>query len=199
MDKKKALIIVDFQKDFADKNGSLYVQGAEKALENIKKYINENKLDSVIFTLDWHNPDDHSFKENGGQWPVHCVQYSEGAGINDELFRLVLEKKLPYFTFLKGNNSSHEEYGAFEERIEDIYGEDNFVVSNYSGNSAMGFSKLNDYVICGLAGDYCVYETYKNLKEWDVNITPFYDGMAFIGNEFNFEKKYKQQHKTSDD
>lgn len=200
MDKSRVLIIVDFQKDFAKKDGSLYVEGAEKALENIKNYINENQVDAVIFTVDWHYRDDRSFKQNGGQWPVHCVQYSEGAGIVDELFKLVVvEKGLPYFVFTKGTKITHEEYGAFEERIEDRVSPDLIVTENYGHDCQMALGKMHEYVICGLAGDYCVYETYKNLKESKLDITPFYDGMAFIGKKFDFEEKYNSQKESSNE
>ena len=54
----KILIIVDFQKDFCEKTGSLYVPGAEIAKENILKYLDTEKPDAVCFTLDWHTRHD---------------------------------------------------------------------------------------------------------------------------------------------
>ena len=73
---KGVLVVVDFQYDFCNKKGSLYVKGAEKAKEAILNRINHDEFNQVIFTMDWHNFYDESFEVNGGQWPVHCVTKS---------------------------------------------------------------------------------------------------------------------------
>jgi nicotinamidase-related amidase len=39
---KKILIVVDFQNDFCNPKGSLYVDGASMAKESIMKYIRDN-------------------------------------------------------------------------------------------------------------------------------------------------------------
>lgn len=197
MEKEKILIIVDFQKDFYDaQNGSLYVNGAEEALENIKKYINENNILGAFLTMDWHNSNDESFKEYGGQWPIHCLQYSAGAGIHDDLLKVLINKNIPYQFFKKGMVSSHEEYGAFETRLEDEFGQMKdgaLLFSDFSDMSTAGFLPNFEYVICGLAGDYCVYESYKNLKKHNVNVIPFYEGMGFIGEKFDFEERFNSE------
>lgn len=194
-DKNKVLIIVDFQKDFYHKTeGSLYVPGAENALENILSYIenHHNEISECIFTVDWHTPEDESFKENGGQWPVHCLQYSEGAGINNEIMSMLIKHKIMYHIFEKGTCSSHEEYGAFERRVE--YSDGHVELYNYVDKCCIdAFLTTVDYVICGLAGDYCVYQTYKNLRNFGFNIEPFYDGMSFIGDKFDFKEKYNTE------
>ena len=41
--------------------------------------------DLVVATRDWHPPDHGSFTEQGGIWPVHCVQDTEGAQLHPEL------------------------------------------------------------------------------------------------------------------
>ena len=72
--KRKVLVVVDFQKDFYDKEkGSLYVPGAENCVKPICEVIRKEKFDNIIVTLDWHGFKDRSFKENGGEWPVHCL------------------------------------------------------------------------------------------------------------------------------
>ena len=83
----KSLIIIDFQNDFCQPSGSLYVKGAEDAKKGIISYIQKNseKFNQIIYTKDWHTPEDESFKKNGGTWPVHCLQNSEGAEVDKEL------------------------------------------------------------------------------------------------------------------
>ena len=195
-DKNKVLIIVDFQKDFYHKTeGSLYVPGAEDALKNILSYIenNHNKIKECIFTVDWHTPEDKSFAKNGGQWPVHCLMYSEGASINNEIMNTLIKNDIGYFIFEKGAWPDHEEYGAFEKKKEYTYEKGFVELYNYLEDDCIDAFLTNDYVICGLAGDYCVYQTYKNLRNHGFNVEPFYDGMSFIGEKFDFKEKYNTE------
>ena len=39
----------------------------------------------VAATRDWHPPDHESFSEQGGPWPVHCVQGTPGAAFHKSL------------------------------------------------------------------------------------------------------------------
>ena len=49
------LSVVDCQNDFCE-GGSLAVEGANKAIENIVDFVNNNidKIESIHYTLDWH-------------------------------------------------------------------------------------------------------------------------------------------------
>ena len=77
-----ALIVVDMQKDFCYKNGSLYIEGVEKIFKPTKEVIEAARSRMpVIFTQDWHREDDVEFKI----WPKHCIMNTWGAEIIDEL------------------------------------------------------------------------------------------------------------------
>lgn len=54
---RKLLLIIDPQNDFVNPKGSLYVKGAEKAVENIAKFINAhgNELYGIAVTMDTHH------------------------------------------------------------------------------------------------------------------------------------------------
>lgn len=181
----KTLVIIDFQKDFANPSGALYVNGAEQAEEAIVDYITKNAKDlsDVIFTVDWHSPNHCSFKKNGGIWPVHCVQFSEGAGLSDKILKACIDNNISYQIFLKGTNEEEEEYGAFAY-LDLRYGPISCgVFANQDRNS---FVELNTHslVVCGLAGDFCVSETIKNLIKYQ-DVTPlsievFKKGIASI-------------------
>lgn len=184
----KILVIVDFQKDFYDKeNGSLYVNGAENLVNNICEEIKNKDYVEVILTKDWHHKSDKSFKVNGGQWPVHCVQYSNGSHIHPAIWDALHKEhhRLIVREFQKGDIIDHEEYGAFEN-ISDLGKKVAF--ANYGGTSTIIVPKVK-FVVCGLAGDYCVWETYKNLKKAGLSVEPFYDGIGFIGEKFDYEKR----------
>ena len=181
---KETLVIVDRQKDFNDSLGSLYVLGAEDTELNTLKYIerNSDRIKEVIFTVDWHLPSDKSFERNGGTWPDHCLQFSEGAGISDVLYKACIEHNIPIQIFRKGEVSTHEEYGAFE--IMSRYG-DNLVLFNNCIMDSCVQVTTNNVVVCGLAGDYCVKETIKNLLEHSkttglFNVSVFKDGISSI-------------------
>lgn len=181
----KTLVIVDFQKDFANPSGSLYVNGAEKAEEAIVNYIMKNveDLSDVIFTVDWHNPEHCSFKKNGGIWPVHCVQFSEGAGISDKIMKACIDNNIQFQVFKKGTEEETEEYGAFSY-IELMYGPETEITFLNQAHDDFVYVNTNEFVVCGIAGDYCVSETIKNLiKHQDVtplSIEVFKNGIASI-------------------
>ena len=52
--KKSVLLIIDPQNDFVDSNGSLYIPGAEKGIDAMCKYIEEDNPDHIIITQDTH-------------------------------------------------------------------------------------------------------------------------------------------------
>ena len=109
------LIIVDCQIDFI--TGSLAVEGASTAINNIVTFIKKHKRDisKVIFTQDWHPYEHCSFTKNGGPWPVHCVNHTAGAGLDMSLIKVVEENNIKYSVLKKGMNPKEEQYGAFDK------------------------------------------------------------------------------------
>ena len=75
-----ALILVDMQNDFLP-GGSLAVMGGDEIIPLLNACIARFTARGlpVFATRDWHPPDHCSFRENGGQWPVHCVAGTPGA------------------------------------------------------------------------------------------------------------------------
>ncbi|WP_457681571.1 nicotinamidase [Thermovibrio sp.] len=138
--KLDGLIVVDLQRDFMP-SGALAVPGADKIVPKVNQYLNlfTSKGLPVFATRDWH-PENHiSFKENGGLWPRHCVQWSKGADFVDGL-------KLPPDAFIinKGDRPELEAYSGFQGTLLD------------SLLKERGVKRL---FICGVATDYCVKNT----------------------------------------
>lgn len=181
----KTLVIVDFQKDFANPSGSLYVNGSEQAEVAIVNYITENAKDllDVIFTVDWHSPNHCSFKKNGGIWPVHCVQFSEGAGISDKIIQACISHNLNIKVIKKGNCDDTEEYGAFQYMWKPT--SVNYIKVSNEANQEQ-YLECSDLVVCGIAGDFCVKETLSNLlkhnknQDLNLNIEVLRKGIASI-------------------
>jgi len=200
------LIIVDRQNDFSRPEGSLYVKGSEESKVEIINYINKNakNIVSAICTVDWHSPNHCSFKRNGGEWPDHCRQFSVGAGIDTDIYNALIENNIPIKVFKKGNVDSIEEYGAFENiTIFKRYNgngevEDDVIVNNVAMNNPLPLDCFT-LTVCGIAGDYCVKETIKNLinfKDIELDVRVMVDGIASIDggktlNEFIKENNLK--------
>lgn len=179
--KKRTLVIVDFQNDFCNPKGSLYVNGVEEAKTNIIKYLDDNKdnIDNVILTRDWHRVDDKSFAENGGTWPVHCLQGNWGADVDGAILSALNDLHLNFVYSNKGTNPNVEEYGAFSF-IQDTA--DGIALQNVNDSYVTLIPEdATNVVVCGIAGDYCVLETTKNLvNSGKFNVELFLDGIASI-------------------
>ncbi|MBP3732287.1 MAG: isochorismatase family protein [Bacilli bacterium] len=176
------LIVVDKQHDFCNPFGKLYVNGAELRVPVIEQAIRSGEFDEVIFTVDWHTPADKSFIPNGGPWKPHCCQYSVGAAIMPGLIEAVVEMGISYQVFLKGDNPEHEEYGAFEKKRS---AGENVILYNFSKTSKVTIPKDTEFVVAGVAGDYCVVETLKNLIKLGFSPKVFMAGIEFIDKESN--------------
>lgn len=152
--KKRVLLIVDVQNDFVTPTGSLYVKNSSRVPIKIASIV--RKFDGVVFTMDSHPWNHTSFKDEGGQWPRHCVMNTSGGAIPDTLIHSVCEK--PTLFLRKGEDKNEEEYGAFDNTWNKRTFED-YLIRIFPG--------INDNVdvyVCGVAGDYCVANTVKGLK-----------------------------------
>jgi nicotinamidase/pyrazinamidase len=135
----EALLIIDYQNDFASPDGALSVTGGEDIAPRINQLAKTGGYELVVATRDWHPPDHNSFKEQGGIWPVHCVQGSDGAELHPALDRQEVD-----IVFDTGTDQATPGYSAFETReLGDILRE-------------RGIDKLT---VVGLATDYCVKES----------------------------------------
>lgn len=175
MEKKTTLVVVDFQYDFCLLGAPLYVPGSDRALWNISHLIIENKkVDRVIFTADWHPANHCSFKRNGGKWNDHCMQFSKGAAIHDLLLYGCIGASIPYEVLTKGTLPSSEEYGV---KVAPATIRVNYHTI-YSHSMGIDINPDEQVVVCGLAGDYCVLETLKNLEP--IKPMLYLDGVASL-------------------
>lgn len=183
------LVIVDCQNDFI--TGSMRVKGASKILPNIKNFIKTNKddIDKIIFTVDWHPYNHCSFKKYGGIWASHCVQYTPGACIEPKLLKYVQNLEIDYEVSFKGEVEEVEQYGAFSE-IELV--SDAIFGDKYYFDSLTVADANTDFVVCGIAGDYCVKETIKNLIEGDIIPKVFMSGIVSIDGGKTFSEFVKE-------
>ena len=176
MKEQTTLVVVDCQYDFCNPAGTLYVEGAETAVNHILDFINtHDELSEVIFTVDWHQAKDASFTSQGGPWPPHCIAFAKGSQIDDRLVQACLDREIPYRVIRKGEVIETEEYGAFQhiEKLPD----GSFRLSTMTDEVTCAGHRM---VICGVAGDYCVLETLQNLLNGGLVVEVFARGIVSI-------------------
>ncbi|HET9202380.1 MAG TPA: isochorismatase family protein [Acidimicrobiia bacterium] len=86
-DTTTALVIVDVQNDFADPDGSLFVEGAESVVPrvNIEIMRAQSAGAFVAYSQDWHPASAPEMATDGTARPVHCVQDTWGAELHPGL------------------------------------------------------------------------------------------------------------------
>jgi nicotinamidase/pyrazinamidase len=139
IDKSTALVVVDIQNDFCP-GGALAVSNGDKVVSVLNKYIQLfRKAGAPIFyTRDWHPQDHSSFKAQGGPWPPHCVQGTDGAKFHPDLI-----PPTPGEVISKADEKD-EAYSFFQ-------GTDMAEKLRRQG--------ITTLLVGGLATDYCVRET----------------------------------------
>jgi nicotinamidase/pyrazinamidase len=147
-DEHTALLVVDVQNDFADPNGSLFVDGADRIIGAVNDEIERATVGGalVVYTQDWHPPTTPHFYKDGGIWPEHCVQETWGAAFRPDL-------KIDGEIVRKGADGK-DGYSAFSVRDPES-GE----TSPTTLEALLRGHGIERLVICGLATDYCVVET----------------------------------------
>ena len=113
--------------------------GGDAIARRINELMRSGGYDLVVATRDWHPPDHGSFTAQGGIWPVHCVQDTEGAQLHPDLDAAAVDVIVD-----KGQDPDTEGYSGFDgTRLAELLRE-------------RGIDQLT---VVGLATDYCVKQT----------------------------------------
>jgi nicotinamidase/pyrazinamidase len=148
-DPSTALVVVDMQNDFADPNGSLYVDGGDRIVDDVNAQIRAARAAgaTIVQTQDWHPPETPHFQSGGGTWPVHCVRGTWGADLHPRLDR---EADL----ILRKGTGGEDGYSAFT-----------VIEPNDGARRPTGLAGylrdrgIERVVVVGLAADVCVKAT----------------------------------------
>ncbi|MHB8735126.1 MAG: nicotinamidase [Terriglobales bacterium] len=134
------LLVVDVQNDFCS-GGALAVTEGDAVVAVINDFIEQRRPQHVYASRDWHPRGTRHFKEQGGSWPVHCVQETAGAALHSGL-------QLPPGTVLisKGSDPNQDGYSAFEGQDPEgrLFAE------------RLQLDGVRRLFVTGLATDYCV-------------------------------------------
>ncbi len=106
---------------------------------------------TVVYTQDWHPAHTPHFAQDGGIWPVHCVQWTWGAAFHPAL-------EVAGEVIRKGGGGE-DGYSAFSVR-DPASG----IVSATLLERLLRDRGIGCVVIVGLATDYCVLETVRDAR-----------------------------------
>ena len=158
---KDALIVADIQNDFLP-GGALPVDQGDQiipVLNDYAKMFNKAKA-KIVASRDWHPPKHISFTAQGGPWPPHCVQETDGAKFSRDL-------KLPLGTNIvsKATDSGKEAYSVFDgtELGEQL--------------KAQGVTRI---FIGGVATDYCVVNSVMDARKMGFDVVVLVDATRGI-------------------
>ncbi len=161
--KDQALVVVDMLYDFID--GSMACQNGDAAVDAAVEYIRKNPVPR-LFVCDNHPADHCSFTEQGGPWPAHCVQGTRGGQIHGKL--------LPYcdedLVFYKGRDRSREQYSGFEG-VND---------AGQTLGEVLGIMDIRNVIVCGIATEYCVRNTFEDLRKAGFTVYLVKDALAYV-------------------
>ena len=150
---KSLLLLVDVQYDFI--TGSLAVAGAPAVMDGLAEYIAgqpQGKFEAIVMTADHHPADHSSFTANGGIWPAHCVQNTEGASIYKSVLDAVKQHDPQAQLLTKGDNVAVDEYSI--------------LANEASAKKLLALIEekgIQEIYVAGLCGDYCVGNSIKDL------------------------------------
>jgi nicotinamidase/pyrazinamidase len=159
-----ALLITDIQKDFLP-GGALPIDGGDEIIPVLNNYIKRfvDVKSHILASRDWHPPNHISFKAQGGPWPPHCIQETNGAKFSPDL-------KLPTHTIIisKATNPEKEAYSAFD---------------GTSLAHELNTLDVKRLFVCGLATDYCVVNTVVDARNLGFETVVLLDGTLGINVE----------------
>ena len=152
----RLLIIVDPQVDFT--TGSLATKNGPAAMDYLAKALDQGAWKNygwIVVTQDAHPANHCSFIENGGVFPPHCVQGTDGMNVYPALQEVLtaITPNIPNIHYMqKGDLAEKEEFSIFQNER-----------SGAKLRAVIEQEKFEGIDVCGIATDYCVYETTKDL------------------------------------
>lgn len=159
---------VDCQKDFLNKDGKLYVEGAEAIKPNLKRLTDiANKYDiTTVATFDWHEPDDEELSATPdfkNTFPEHCMKYSDGAALIPDMGNI----KSPRFNISKQKFDVFDNNEYADDTLEHL-NPDTVIVFGVASNVCVNFAVLG--LVARGYKVVVVKDAIKELPQLDVNV-----------------------------
>lgn len=169
----KAFYDVDTQNDFMNKDGKLYVPGAEQLKSNLEKITNYAIEYNILLlgSVDRHFEDDIELNI----FPKHCMDGTEGQKKIPETF---YEHGISYVPSKLAPHGRYEEQSAndiniitrcydqiiFEKQTTDVFTNRNF-------QKYLDKLRISEVVVYGVATEYCVKDAVMGFLEQGIKVT----------------------------
>lgn len=164
-------VVIDCCKDFV--SGSLACKNANVAVSNIVQHINEHPEQNVLYVQEMHPANHCSFKEQGGIWPPHCVEFTDGVDLPELFYTAIMKDSntplVDYNIFRKGGNPKVEEYSGFKAFSVD--------------QGYIDFHCEKTVFISGIATEYCVKNTVVDFINAGFNVIIKEKCLAYVDEE----------------
>ena len=175
MSTKKALLVVDVQRDFVE-GGALGVDGGKAVATAVNSYLLDHGHDYelVVASRDFHRPDG----DNGGHfaapgtepdyastWPDHCVAGTSGAEYAEGLDTSLFDDHV-----IKG--MGEPAYSAFEGVTDDDSGR--------KLADVLAAAQIERLDVVGIATDYCVKASVRDALAEGLDVYVYSDMVAGV-------------------
>lgn len=169
-----ALLLVDVQIDFCP-GGKLPIPDGDKVVPFINEYVQAAEAAGVpiVVSRDWHPREHPSFLDQGGDWPAHCVQDSEGAALHPDLH--IPERAV---VVSKGTRFDQDQLNAFDQTGLEVF------------LQKQGVKRL---WVAGLALDVCVLLTVEGAREHGFDVEVLLAGCRPVTDEGGLEAQARMQ------
>ncbi|UCE20414.1 MAG: bifunctional nicotinamidase/pyrazinamidase [Gemmatimonadota bacterium] len=163
---EKALLVVSVQNDFCS-GGALTVPWGDDVVPVLNAYIelfSERRL-PVFASRNWHPKRSKHFREFGGQWPIHCVQNTDGAR-----FHGALTLPQDVIVLSKGMDPEKDTYSDFES----------FDSNGVAFSDILRILGIDELFVGGLATDSCVKHTVLDALKFGFQVKLLMDGIRGV-------------------
>jgi nicotinamidase/pyrazinamidase len=157
-----ALVLVDIQNDFCP-GGALAVPQGDGIIPIVNRLA--PLFGFVAATQDWHPPNHISFKDQGGDWPPHCIQGTFGAQLHPGL-----EKSNIDLVVKKAFSPERDVFEGLEAVDTDAVKLD----------VALRQREISNIYVVGLATDYCVRSTVLDALDKGYEVYAIVDAMRAV-------------------
>ena len=173
MKNKTVFVDIDTQFDFMNHKGALYVPDAEDIIDNIKKlfnYAKEHKT-KILSSTDAHKVDDPEFK----LFPPHCVKDTPG---NQKIEASTCKDNI----IIENVEQDITESMLDHEQII-VEGQTFDIFESISTDEIVEKLDTQNYVVFGVATDYCVKAAVLGLLKRGYNVSLVMDAVKAITKE----------------